>query len=168
VPLHDAHKHVIISVNWKNPRTLAAPTFGYHFKQFFGLDIGGTMGKLCFFEPITAVSPQASPNQGLRHTPVPARTAAGSSAGIQDDGQQRLLDRSLRGFRDLIMSRESYGSSGRRDAALSFDFQGGRFHFLHFNTCRWVDATALCGIATETDQPHRRDCCLWCLDSCQN
>jgi hypothetical protein len=44
---------------------------------------------------------------------------------------------------DFIKSSVKYGSSGMRDAALSFPYLGGTFHFLHFHTARMDGALKL-------------------------
>lgn len=76
---------------------------GDHLKLAVGLDVGGSLAKIVFYEP---------PNSSLHY----AREIG-------------FLNHSL-----------TYGSSGVRDAELSFSWKKGKFHFLNFETRKFEGA----------------------------
>jgi type II pantothenate kinase len=95
---------------------------------FFGVDIGGTLVKLAFFEPDAAVVDR------VMSSPPPGRAAewADRVGGV----------RSLAAF---LLSRSTYGATGVRDDSLAFHLPelGGTFHFIRFETRRLTGALRL-------------------------
>jgi type II pantothenate kinase len=69
------------------------------FSFAFGMDIGGTLCKITFFEPLEAE-------------------------------MSKRYEKEI----DFIKKSVNYGETGIRDAALSFEWNHGRFHFLNFET----------------------------------
>jgi hypothetical protein len=97
---------------------------------FFGADIGGTLSKLVFFLPDKELATR------MLQRAAPARAAQAQWAS------KLAAIHKIAGF---ILSRETYGATGVRDAHLSFRLAalGGSFHFIRFETRRFEGALRL-------------------------
>lgn len=95
---------------------------------FFGVDIGGTLVKLMFFEPDAEVVDRV-----MSHTPV----------GTQADFADRMGG--VRALAAFLLARTQYGGTGVRDDELAFHLSelGGTFHFIRFETRRLTGALKL-------------------------
>ena len=95
---------------------------------FFGVDIGGTLVKLAFFEPDAAVSAKV-----MSHAP----------AGVAANWADKLGG--VQALSQFLLSRTHYGATGVRDDQLSFHLPelGGTFHFIRFETRRLTGALKL-------------------------
>ncbi|ETO21037.1 hypothetical protein RFI_16164 [Reticulomyxa filosa] len=81
----------------------------------FGFDIGGSLTKICFFEPHTSTSSNKSP------------------VWAESDKNKATF----------LKSKVKYGLTGVRDPSLSFEWRNGTFHFVNFDTLRMKEAVTL-------------------------
>ena len=96
----------------------------------FGVDIGGSLAKILFFEPdegLVSKLLRRPPPSSAHHT------------------QWRAMLSSVRALGAFIHSATRYGATGVRDAHLSFHMAalGGAFHFIRFETRRMDGALRL-------------------------
>lgn len=96
---------------------------------FFGLDIGGSLAKLVFFQPDAQVVERLIKRS-------------------RDSSSQLLLQEknaSVQKVAQFLLSREKYGRTGIRDGFLTFRVPelAGSFHFVRFETRRMLGALQL-------------------------
>lgn len=104
----------------------------------FGMDIGGTLSKIVYFERKQGNSSNGTsdnkPNESLTSLAPPKMSRDRSFDHFDTPAHQKALE-------DIYVAMQSttmMGESGRRDKALSFysSVLGGRFHFISFETRR--------------------------------
>jgi type II pantothenate kinase len=96
----------------------------------FGMDIGGTLSKIVYFERKLQSDPHKSDGNNQS-------TSSVTSNNIQfDQMDSPAHQQALEEFHLAMKSENVMGSSGSRDNALSFysNILGGRLHFLRFET----------------------------------
>ncbi|KAI8868976.1 fumble [Ramicandelaber brevisporus] len=96
---------------------------------YFGVDIGGTLVKVIFYDPPTTTTITTAA-AGVAGAGAGAASTASSSNGVSR-------------VRDLILSARRFGATGVRDVRLGFKTRaGGTFHFVLFETQRIENAVA--------------------------